>query len=278
MKTTSNPLVSIITPVYNGAEYLEQLIESVLEQDYEKIEHLIIDDGSDDGGATVAVLQKYTHLRWWSRENRGQYPTMNEGMDAARGEIICFISADDLVAPNAISRAVNALNRDPELDGVYGKHQWISITGDLHRYQPTITHGPLAFFCYLTFIAHCSLYVKVSFLESNKIRFDESLKYIGDYDWVLNMIAAGSKFTYEDGLFSSIRSHLGQTSNRFKSEIREERNRVFRKHNVSVLGFGIIRFARYWLSAIKRLVLLIRDKRGKEALKLATDWITRARL
>ena len=71
MALTNMPLVSIITPVYNGAEYLNEMIQSVQRQDYPNIEHLIIDDGSQDDGATVAILEKYPHLRWWSRENKG---------------------------------------------------------------------------------------------------------------------------------------------------------------------------------------------------------------
>ena len=60
----STPLVSIITPVYNGAEYLEELIISVRDhQDYPYIEHIIIDDGSTDDGETVSILKKYPHLR-----------------------------------------------------------------------------------------------------------------------------------------------------------------------------------------------------------------------
>jgi glycosyltransferase involved in cell wall biosynthesis len=59
MEMNAQPLVSIITPVYNGAEYLDELIQSVLRQDYPNIEHLIIDDGSQDDGATVSVLKKY---------------------------------------------------------------------------------------------------------------------------------------------------------------------------------------------------------------------------
>ena len=58
MEMNAQPLVSIITPVYNGAEYLDELIQSVLRQDYPNIEHLIIDDGSQDDGATVSVLKK----------------------------------------------------------------------------------------------------------------------------------------------------------------------------------------------------------------------------
>ena len=79
------PLVSIVTPVYNGSLYLEEFIRSVLAQDYPRIEHIVIDDGSTDGGATVEILKRFPHLRWWSRENKGQYPTMNEGFAAADG-------------------------------------------------------------------------------------------------------------------------------------------------------------------------------------------------
>src|SRR5574341_2572398 len=84
----SKPLVTIMTPVYNGAAYLEELIASVRDQDYPYVEHLIIDDGSTDNGVTVEILRKYPHLRWWSRPNQGQYATMNEGLQAAQGELI----------------------------------------------------------------------------------------------------------------------------------------------------------------------------------------------
>ncbi|MBE3118290.1 MAG: glycosyltransferase, partial [Candidatus Atribacteria bacterium] len=99
------PLVSIITPVYNGAAFIEELILSVQRQDYPNIEHIIIDDGSRDDGATIAILKRYPHLRWWSRENKGQYATMNEGLEAAKGEFVCFISADDLLTPGAVKIA-----------------------------------------------------------------------------------------------------------------------------------------------------------------------------
>ena len=90
---------------------METLIQSVLNQDYPNIEHIIIDDGSQDNGVTVSVLSKYHHLHWWSRPNKGQYATMNEGLLAAQGEIICFVSADDLVSPDAIKTAVEALTK-----------------------------------------------------------------------------------------------------------------------------------------------------------------------
>lgn len=117
---TDQPLVSIITPVYNGQKYLAELIESVREQAYPNIEHIIIDDGSTDDGATLAILRHYPHLRWWSRENRGQYATMNEGLESAKGELVCFVSADDVLLPGAIRCVVEILRRNPEFDGLCG--------------------------------------------------------------------------------------------------------------------------------------------------------------
>jgi glycosyltransferase involved in cell wall biosynthesis len=64
----TSPLVSIMTPVYNGSKYIEELILSVKSQDYTEIEHIVIDDGSADNGATVDILKRYPHVRWWSRE------------------------------------------------------------------------------------------------------------------------------------------------------------------------------------------------------------------
>ena len=83
--------------------------------------------GLTDDGATIAILKRYPHLRWWSRENKGQYATMNEGLEAAKGEFVCFISADDLLAPGAVKIAIKHLMQHPELDGLYGRALIIDI-------------------------------------------------------------------------------------------------------------------------------------------------------
>ena len=136
----SFPLVSILTPVYNGSLYLEEFIQSVLAQDYPRIEHIIIDDGSNDGGATIEILKRYPHLRWWSRPNKGQYPTMNEGFAAATGDYVTFMNADDLYAgPKAISSLVEVFLRDPRLDAVYGEFYSIDSQG-----KPLPHTGPVS--------------------------------------------------------------------------------------------------------------------------------------
>src|SRR5512133_119366 len=99
------PLVSIVTPSYNMARFLEATIESVLSQDYPNIEYLIMDAGSTDG--TVELLRRYEgRLRWISEKDNGQSDAVNKGFHQTCGEIFAFLNADDIYLPGAISAAV----------------------------------------------------------------------------------------------------------------------------------------------------------------------------
>src|SRR5262245_24025055 len=106
MNHAEQPLVSIVTPAFNAAAYLPDLLDSVAAQDYPCIEHIVIDDGSSDDAATPEVLQRYPHVKWWRRENRGQYPTLNEGFRAASGDLVTTISADDRYCDAGAIRAL----------------------------------------------------------------------------------------------------------------------------------------------------------------------------
>jgi glycosyltransferase involved in cell wall biosynthesis len=269
---TDQPLVSIITPVYNGAKYLEILIESVWTQDYHNIEHVIIDDGSTDDDATVAILRKYPHLHWWSHENKGQYATLNEGLEEARGELVCFISADDMMAPGAVRCAVEFMQAHPNYDGVYGAFFWIDEHGAHHRAQNIIDHAPLKLFRYYTFISHASLYVRKDYLFINALRFDASLQYVGDYDWILRIIESGARIGYASKNFSFLRSHQEQTSNRNALAMSKERKLMLRRHGISPFVFGLVYSTAYWYSALTRLTKATHEKGPKGAFQLINDW------
>ena len=116
----SRPLVSVVTTSYNQARYLEETIRSVLEQDYEPIEYLVVDDGSTDG--SVEIIRRYAdRLAWWTaQENAGQAAALNRGFERARGSVLAFLSSDDTLLPGAVSKVVAAFGRDPELLMVYG--------------------------------------------------------------------------------------------------------------------------------------------------------------
>jgi len=87
------PLVSVITPVLNGAKWISDCIESVMDQDYPKIEHIIVDGGSSD--ATLSICKRYKHLFIHTEKDRGQSHAINKGFSIANGEILCWLCADD---------------------------------------------------------------------------------------------------------------------------------------------------------------------------------------
>ncbi len=118
------PLVSIITPSYNQARYLEETMRSVLSQDYPNLEYLIVDGGSTDGSAEIIARCAREHperIPWWvSERDAGQTDAINKGFARARGEILAWLNSDDLYYPGAVSEAVAFLQAHPQAGMVYG--------------------------------------------------------------------------------------------------------------------------------------------------------------
>jgi glycosyltransferase involved in cell wall biosynthesis len=95
-----SPRISILTPSFNHARYIEQTIRSVMEQDYPESEHIIVDDGSTDH--TLSILRRYPHLRWISQPNRGQANALNRALSMSTGDIIGWVNSDDYLEPGVL--------------------------------------------------------------------------------------------------------------------------------------------------------------------------------
>lgn len=123
------PLVSVITPSYNQARFLEYTIQSVIQQDYPNIEYLVVDGGSSDG--SLEIIKKYAdHIAWWvSERDSGQAEAINKGINRSTGEIVAWLNSDDIFLPGTISQAVGILQSHPEAGFVYGNAITIDAQG-----------------------------------------------------------------------------------------------------------------------------------------------------
>ena len=114
-----HPLVSIITPSFNKGPYIEETLQSVRNQTYPHIEHIVIDGGSTD--ETLPILEKYSgDIVWISEPDKGQSDAINKGWRRSHGEIIVYLNADDTYLPDAVEIAVNYFLQHPETGMIYG--------------------------------------------------------------------------------------------------------------------------------------------------------------
>ena len=108
------PKISVITPSYNQAVFLERTIKSIIEQGYPNLEYFVCDGGSNDG--SVEIIKKYEDkITWWcSEKDTGQSNAINKGMKRATGDIVCWINSDDVLLPGALLEYARMYNEHPE--------------------------------------------------------------------------------------------------------------------------------------------------------------------
>lgn len=183
----TSPLVSVVMPSFNQADFLEASVASVLDQDYQHLELIVADGGSTDN--SVALLQQLAaadkRLRWFSEPDNGPAEAINRALSRVRGVVIGWLNSDDLYTPGAISRAVAALQAQPELLMLYGHGRHINAAGQpLDDYptrpppQPLQSFALSCFICQPTVFFRRSMYVLLGPL-------DETLKTSFDFDYWL---------------------------------------------------------------------------------------------
>lgn len=190
MKT---PLVSIITVVYNGEKFLQQTIDSVVNQTYKNIEYLIVDGGSNDGTLDIIEKNNKNISKWISGPDNGLYDAMNKGIKMSSGDIIGTINSDDWYEIDAVETIVKAYNNNPQKLIFHGDRYNIFKNGErqLYRFNPSA----LKFKYYNMTYSHPSMFVCKE--EYNGHLYDTSLKSFSDYQFVLEAYMGNpNKFFY----------------------------------------------------------------------------------
>lgn len=175
------PLVSIVTVVYNGAATLERTMQSVFSQRYPNIEYIVVDGGSSDG--TLDLLRKYEDRLdlWVSERDKGIYDAMNKGVAHCTGEWVALINADDWYEPDSVARVVEAAKRRPEINIVHGDI-WIHYPNGHKKLKRAKRNGFLLKYWEMV-LNHPSFFVRRSYYKGRP--FDATLRVSGDHKWTL---------------------------------------------------------------------------------------------
>ena len=200
-----DPLVSIVTPSYNQAPFLEATLRSVLDQDYPRVEYILIDGGSTDG--SLEIIKKYAdRLAFWSSEkDRGQTDALNKGFARSTGDLLAWINSDDTYEPGALREAVEWMQAHPEAGAVYGDANFIDDDGRV------IGRFPAAQTDYRRLRRGCvHIPQQASFFRGSLWRevgpLDPSFFFAMDYDlWV--RIARRAPLLYSRRVWANFRLH-----------------------------------------------------------------------
>ena len=183
------PLVTIITPAYNRASFLDETIQSVLSQDYPNIEYIALDDGSTDH--TRQVLEKYTgRIIWESHPNMGETATVNKGFGMARGEIICVVNSDDPLLPGAVSEAVKLMQARPDVLAAYSDWNEIGPNSELIKQMRLPEYNILNMLTIFNVAMGPGTFFRRKALDQVGMR-DPNLKYTGDLDFWFRLALHG---------------------------------------------------------------------------------------
>ncbi|WP_075063248.1 glycosyltransferase family 2 protein [Ornatilinea apprima] len=198
------PRVSIVTPSYNQAQYLEDTIRSVLEQGYPNLEYIIVDGGSTDG--SVDIIRKYEHkLAWWvSEKDEGQGDAILKGIGHASGEVIAWINSDDYYLPGAVLQAASVLKTHADVGLVYGDVVSLNGKGRPINVQRLPDYG-LQDLMSFHIIGQPSVFMRRAVYE--KVGgIDPRFHYLLDHQLWLKM-AAEAKIYHLPALWSAARYH-----------------------------------------------------------------------
>jgi len=177
-----NLKLSIITPSYNQCQFIEQTIESVLNQDYKNFEHIIVDGDSTDD--TIEVLKKYKHLIWSSEKDKGQGNAINKGFAKSTGQIFAWLNSDDYFEQNIFSLVTKYFEDHKDCDFLYGD---ITYVGKMNNNILQINGEEITFENLLSnpdLIRQPSFFWRKNIFEDNG-GLDESLDLVMDYDLFL---------------------------------------------------------------------------------------------
>jgi glycosyltransferase involved in cell wall biosynthesis len=252
----NDPKISVITPNYNYGHFIGRTIESVIGQDYDNLEHIVVDDGSTDN--SVDIIKKYVEefpgkVRLIRQENKGQAAAINTGLKNITGDIIAWINSDDWYCDNVFGKIIKEFHKNPQIDLVYGPYYNVDTEGRKRFLYKDIKFSYFMA-CMVGFgqmMASSTVFWKVG-LQKKAGYLDESFSYAMDNEYFsrLTKDAAIKRVRFPVAVFryhpqSKTSIHKTQKVERYSEEMRLVSQRAYNSLSISRIvpykHVGIIR-------------------------------------
>lgn len=189
--------ISIVTPVYNQVDFIEQTILSVINQGYENLEYIIIDGGSTDGTLDIIKTYESKITKWISEPDTGMYDALNKGFALSTGDVMAWINSDDILLPNALNYMNRIMKDLPQVNWVQGLNSFIDLKGQLIRTSYPKSFSLLKFLNKdYKWVQQESTFWRRSLWDAAGGMINDNLKLAGDFElWF--------RFSQKDTLYTS---------------------------------------------------------------------------
>jgi glycosyltransferase involved in cell wall biosynthesis len=246
------PRLSIVTPSYDQAEYLEETVLSVVNQEYPDVEYIIMDGGSTDG--SVDIIRKYQdRLAYWvSEHDDGQADAIYRGFERSTGEVLAWINSDDYYFPGALAAAGAFFRDNPQTELLIGNSMVVDEQGRIlyARRSFPVTFNRLLYW-HWGFSQPATFWRRQPFFESGG--FDTTMRFCFDYDMYLRLLERRPASRI-DRCLAAFRLH-GASKTSLMSDVRSEEDRLLHQR------YGRSDKNRLYVTTVRRLYRFVDDCR-----------------
>ncbi len=268
------PSLSVITPSYNSAQFLEDAILSVSLQQGVAVEHIVQDGASTDN--TRAIVQRYPAVQWFSEPDRGQSDAINKGFLRAGGDLVGWLNADDYYLPGGLEAIAQAAREHPEADVFYGDCVFVDGEGRILRSKVEHDFDRAVLLYFGCYIPSTSTFFRRRLVERGLL-LDCDYRVCMDFEYFARLAHAGIQFHYVPRVIAAFRWHGSNVSLMNAQRRYEERRLVQRRFAGASYSNATLDFLAYAHRA-KRLLRkaasgnLTRELHLRQMIGLDTRW------
>ncbi len=223
------PSISVITPSFNSAEFLEDALLSVARQHASCVQHIVVDGASTDN--TVTIMKRFPQVQWLSEPDKGQSDAINKGFIRATGDLMGWLNADDYYLPGGLEAIANAAEKHPEADVIHGDCVFVDSDGKIVRSKVEHDFDPAILMYFGCYIPSTSTFVRRRVIDSGLL-LNCDYRVCMDFEYFARLAHAGYKFHYVPRFIAAFRWHGCNVSLKQAHRRAQERCQVQRRFGV----------------------------------------------